>query len=360
MQSHAMSHQMLIINPGSTSTKVALFDGTKKLSEQVIRHEGEKLRRFENVADQFEFRLEAIAPWIESLDLAPAAVKAVVGIGAPLRPMEGGSYAINDRMLEELQNRQWSNHASNLGAVLAFYLGEQFSVPSMIVDPITTDDFTDLARVSGLKEIKRKCRSHALNLKEVCRRQAARAGKKLEDVNFVAVHMGGGISVAALEGGRVVDVNDGLLGMGPFSPDRCGAVPIGGLVKLCYSGQFSEQEMLDRLSRHSGLMSYLGESDLRKVEQMIEDGDTRAELYFNAMAYQIAKETGAVAVVLKGQYQAIVLTGGMAHSERLVDQIAERVEFLGDIQVVPGEFEMEAMAAAGLRFLTGEENLKEY
>lgn len=355
-----MSHHMLIINPGSTSTKVALFDGKKKLSEQVIRHEGEKLRKFDNVADQFEFRMESIDPWIDSLNLGPADIKAIVGIGAPLRPLEGGSYEINDRMLEELQQQQWSNHASNLGAIISFVLGDRYGVPALIVDPITTDNFTDLARVSGLKEIKRKCRSHALNLKEVCRREAAKTGKKLEEVNFVAVHMGGGISVAALEGGRVVDVNDGLLGMGPFSPDRCGAVPIGGLVKLCYSGKYSEKEMLDKLSRHSGLVAYLGESDLRKVEEMIEGGDTRAELYFNAMAYQIAKEIGAAAVVLGGSFQSIVLTGGMANSERLIDQIAERIEFLGDVEVVPGEFEMEALAAAGLRFLTGEENLKEY
>ncbi|MBD3332202.1 butyrate kinase [candidate division GN15 bacterium] len=355
-----MSHHMLIINPGSTSTKVALFDGKKKLSEQVIRHEGEKLRKFDNVADQFEFRMEAIDPWIDSLNLQPVDVKAVVGIGAPLRPLEGGSYAINDRMLEELQQRTWSNHASNLGAIISFYLGDRYGVPAMIVDPITTDNFTELARVSGIKEIKRKCRSHALNLKEVCRRQAARAGTTLEDVNFVAVHMGGGISVAALARGRVVDVNDGLLGMGPFSPDRCGAVPIGGLVKLCYSGKYSEKEMLDKLSKHSGLVSYLGESDLRKVEEMIDAGDERAELYFNAMAYQIAKEIGAAAVVLEGEFQSVVLTGGMANSERLVDQVARRIEFLGDIHVVPGEFEMEALAAAGYRFLTGEEDLKEY
>ncbi|RKX23280.1 MAG: butyrate kinase, partial [Candidatus Zixiibacteriota bacterium] len=279
-----MAQKILIINPGSTSTKVALFDSENLLSEEVIRHDADELALFDNVADQFDFRMTGINSWIESLHLKTGELKAVVGRGAPLKPLEGGSYGINDELLEAVRTGKYSNHASNLGPLIAAHLGERFDVPSLIADPITVDNFTDVARVSGLPEIPRKCRAHALNIKEVCRREALKLGKSLETANFVAAHMGGGISVAALKQGKIIDVNDGLLGMGPFSPDRAGALPIGGLVKLCYSGKYNEKELVTKLSRQSGLMAYIGESDLRKVEKMIAGGDEKAELYLSAMA----------------------------------------------------------------------------
>ncbi len=355
-----MDNGMLIINPGSTSTKTALFNGNTRVAEQGVRHDAGELARFENVADQLEFRMKGINEWINSLELKPEQLKTVVGRGAPLRPLEGGSYEITVAMLDDLHNMRYSNHASNLGAIIAHHLGERYSVPAMISDPVTVDNFTDVARISGVPEIERKCRVHALNIKEVCRRQATLLGKRLDEINFVAVHMGGGISVAALRRGLVVEVNDALLGMGPFSPDRAGAVPIGGLVKLCYSGEFTEKEMINKLSKKSGLVAYLGQSDLRAVEKIIADGDEKAHLYFNAMAYQVAKEIGAAAVALSGDFEAVVLTGGMAHSQLLVDEIRKYVAFLGKVVVVPGEFEMEALATAGVRFLSGEENLKKY
>lgn len=355
-----MAQYLLIINPGSTSTKMALFNGTRELAQEVIRHDPSELARFDNVADQFEYRMQAIDPWIESLDISMDDLSAVVGRGAPLKPLEGGAYKISAQLLKDLRTMRYSNHASNLGAIIASHLAERYDVPSLISDPITVDNFTDIARVSGIPEVERKCRVHALNIKEVSRREAARIGRRLEEVNYVTVHMGGGVSVAALKGGRVVDVNDALLGMGPFSPDRCGALPIGGLVKLCYSGKFTEKEMIDKLSKKSGLVAYLGKADLREVEKMIADGDEKALLYFNAMAYQIAKEIGQAATVLKGELEAIILTGGMANSERLVKAITQYVEFIKPVIVVPGELEMEALAAAGVRFLTGEEELKDY
>lgn len=351
---------MLIINPGSTSTKTAFFDGDRELSEEVIRHEGAELTKFDNVTDQFEYRMEGINKWIEFLDIKEGTLAAVVGRSAPLRPLEGGAYEITEQMLEDLKTARYSNHASNLGAIIAHHLGEKYGVPSLISDPITVDNFKDIARVSGVPEIERKSRVHALNLKEVCRREAAGMGKELEDVSFVGVHMGGGISVAAIERGKVVDVNDALLGMGPFSPDRSGALPVGGLVKLCYSGKFTQKEMEQKLSKKSGLVAYLGTSDLREVEKMIDNGDEKALLYFNAMAYQIAKEIGAAATALKGDFASIVLTGGMAHSEKLINEIKKYAAYLGEIRVVPGEFEMEALAAAGVRFLNGKERLKKY
>ncbi|MFH1686073.1 MAG: butyrate kinase [bacterium] len=355
-----MESGLIIINPGSTSTKMALFDGGQKVADQVVRHDADELGRFDNVVDQFDYRMADIDRWLSDLRLPPGQPKAVVGRGAPLRPLEGGSYEITDAMIDDLRSMRYSNHASNLGSIIARHLGERFGVPSMISDPVTVDNFTDVARISGVPEIERKCRAHALNIKEVCRRLAARTGLQLDEVSYVAVHMGGGISVAALQHGKVVDVNDALLGMGPFSPDRAGALPIGGLVKLCYSGKYSEKELITRLSKQSGLQAYLGQSDLREVERMIAAGDHKARLYFDAMAYQISKEIGAAAVALSGIFDAIVLTGGMAHSDMLVAQIRGRVAFLGDVIVVPGEFEMEALAAAGMRYLSGREPLKSY
>ncbi len=355
-----MSQQMLIINPGSTSTKIALFDGPAKVADEVVRHDPTELARFDNVADQFYYRMEAINGWIDSHNLSANSLRVVVGRGAPLKPLEGGSYEISEQLLADVRTARYSNHASNLGPIIAHHLAQRFGVPSLISDPITVDNFTDIARISGVPEITRKCRSHALNIREVSRREAAKLGKPLSEVNFVTAHMGGGISVAALRGGRVIDVNDGLMGMGPFSPDRAGALPIGGVVKLCFSGDYSEHELIDKFSRKSGLVGYLGESDLRKVETMIEAGDEKATLCFYAMAYQIAKEIGIAATVLKGEFEAIILTGGMAHSQRLVDAISERVAWMKRVIAVPGEFEMEALAAAGARFLNGKEQLKRY
>ena len=355
-----MAPKMLIINPGSTSTKVALFDGEVPLSEETVRQDPARLRDFDNEADQVDFRIETIDRWIESLCLQPGSLAAVIGRGAPLRPLDGGSYRITPQMLDDVRTMRYSNHASNLGCLIAHHLGERYGVPSFISDPITVDNFGDIARISGVPEIERKCRVHALNIKEVSRREARKMGKTLETASFVACHMGGGVSVAALREGRVIDVNDALLGMGPFSPDRAGALPIGGLVKLCYSGKFSEKEMIDKLSKKSGLSAYVGESDLRAVERVIDGGDENALLYFNAMAYQIAKEIGVAAVALEGRFDAIILTGGMANSARLCGELRRYAGFLGEFRVVPGEFEMEALAAAGSRFLSGQEQLKEY
>ena len=344
-----MSQHMLIINPGSTSTKTALFDGLQKATEETVRHDSKELARFDNVADQFDYRMEEINRWIATLDLKKGQIKAVVGRGAPLKPLEGGSYAISEQMLEDVRTARYSNHASNLGAIIAHHLAGRFGVSSLISDPITVDNFTEVARVSGVPEIKRKCRSHALNIKEVSRREAARIGKKLEDVSFITVHMGGGISVAALQGGQVIDVNDGLLGMGPFSPDRAGALPIGGVIELCFSGNYTKKELIDKFSKNSGLIAYLGEADLRKVEDMIDSGDQKALLCFNAAA-----------TVLHGEFEAIILTGGMANSKRLIDELTHRIDWMKRVIVVPGEFEMQALAAAGVRFLSGEEPLKTY
>jgi len=355
-----MDEVIVVVNPGSTSTKMALFSGSENIAEESVTHPSEELAKYDNVADQFELRMKGIDRWLDTQGIADKKVVAVAGRGAPMRPLESGVYSINEKMLLDLKSMKYSNHASNLGPIIADYLGRRYNVPAVIVDPVTIDDFTDYARISGFPEIERKCRSHALNLREVARREAAGRGKKFEQCNFIGVHMGGGISVAAMRQGKIIDVNDALLGMGPFSPDRSGALPIGALVKLSYSGKYSEKELLTKLSRESGLKAYLGQSDLREVEKMIEAGNKKAELYYEAMVYQTAKEIGACASVLKGEFDAIFLTGGMARSYRLVNLLKEYISFLGEVVVVPGEFEMEALAGGALRVLKKEETPKEY
>ena len=355
-----MDEVIIVINPGSTSTKVALFRGKERLAEETVSHPADELQDFKNVTDQFDLRMNNIDAWLTAQGLEQKKVVAVAGRGARLRPLKSGIYRITESMLDDLRTMRYSNHAGNLGAIIADHLGRRYGVPAIIADPITLDDFPEIAKVSGIPEIERMCRLHTLNVREVSRREAAKLGKTLEECNFVTVHMGGGISVAAVERGRIVDVNDALLGMGPYSVERAGAVPIGALIKMAFSGKYSEQQLIHRLSHESGLKGYLGENDVRRVEQMIDDGDDNAALYYGAMIYQIAKEICAMTVVLKGDFEGIILTGGMAKSERLVTSLKEYIACLGDIIVVPGEFEMEALAAAAVRVLDGSEIPKDY
>jgi len=284
----------------------------------------------------------------------------VAGRGAPLKPLDGGSYSINQTMLDDLHSCKYANHASNLGAIIASELAAEYGVNAYIVDPITIDNFIPQSRISGVPEIVRKCRSHALNIKANAREVAASIGKTIETSNFIAVHMGGGISICALRQGLVIDVNDALLGMGPFSPDRAGALPIGALVKLCYSGKYTERELTTRLSKESGLKAYLGTSDLIEVENMIDGGDANAKAVFEAMAFQIAKEIGAMFAVLQGSIDGIILTGGMAHSRMLLDEIEQYIGHLGRIFERPGELEMKALAEGVFRVVDGKEAPKEY
>jgi len=351
---------ILVINPGSTSTKVAIYRGTKEIHKKTIEHPADELNRFDLVAEQFDLRRAGIEVWLEAIPANDRKFAAIAGRGAPLKPLEGGTYSISEQLLKDVRTSKYSNHASNISPILSDHFARQYNVPAYITDPITVDNFTDLARISGFPGIVRKCRSHALNIKAVGRAAAAEMGKKLTDVNFVVAHMGGGISVAALKGGLIVDVNDGLLGMGPFSPDRAGALPVGALVELCFSDRVEKKDLLNQLSKKSGLMGYLGEADLRKVEERISGGDKEAALIYDAMCYQIAKEIGAAAVVLKGNLAAIILTGGMANSQKLTDTIGDYVEFIAPVKLVPGEHEMPALAEGALRALSGEEAIREY
>jgi butyrate kinase len=352
--------RLLIINPGSTSTKIAIFDNEKPVMETTLRHTNEELAPFKTVADQFEFRKNVILDTLNANGINITKLNAVVGRGGLLRPMEGGTYHVNDLMLKDIKIAAMGQHASNLGALIAHEIAGQLNIPSFIVDPVVVDELDEIARISGMPEIDRISIFHALNQKAVARRAAKDLGKPYEELNLIIAHLGGGISVGAHKDGRVIDVNNALDGEGPFSPERTGSLPVGGLVKLCYSGKYTIDELKKKIVGKGGLVAYLGTNDGREVEAMIKDGNKEAELVYQAMAYQVAKEIGASAAVLEGKVDAICMTGGLAYDKNLIGWIKERVQFIGDIRVYPGEDEMIALAEGGLRVLRGEEQAREY
>jgi butyrate kinase len=355
-----MAEIVPVINPGSTSTKIAVWTRDEALYEENIKHPQDEISKFDKVTEQYNLRISQIRKAFDDFGVANHTVVAVAGRGAPLKPLKGGSYSINQAMLDDLHSCKYANHASNLGAIIASKLANEYGVEAYVVDPITIDNFIPEARISGVPEIVRKCRSHALNIKANAREVATSIGKTIDTANFIVAHMGGGISVCALRRGMIIDVNDALIGMGPFSPDRAGAVPIGALVELCYSGKYTMKEMITRLSKQSGLVAYLGSSDLIEVEKMINGGDQKARETFKAMAYQIAKEIGAMSASLKGKIDGIILTGGMAHSRMLLDEIEQYIGHLGEVFERPGELEMRALAEGVFRVVDGKEGPKEY
>jgi butyrate kinase len=285
---------------------------------------------------------------------------AVVGRGGILRPIPSGTYLVSEKMLDELRHPKEREHASNLGAIIADEIAQRAGVPAFIVDPVCVDEFDEIARISGLSEIERRSLSHALNLKVAARRVARELGKRYDEVNLVVAHLGGGISVSAHRRGRMIDVNQALDGTGPFAPERAGGLPVGDVIRLCYSGRYTYEEMSKKIAGRGGLVAHLGTNDARQVERRIEEGDQHARLIYQAMAYQIAKEIGLMATVLKGDVDAIVLTGGLARSDMLVDWIVERVEWIAPAMIYPGEDEMLAMAQGALRVLRGQEEARDY
>ncbi len=350
---------ILVINPGATSTKIAIFDGETVLYRENLAHESAELKKFPQVIDQFQYRRKLLEDALTD-KLNNIKLLAIAGRGGPIKPLEGGTYAVNEKMLSDLKNTVYSDHASNHGALLAQYFADKYGVKAYIVDPVSVDNFTDLARISGLPEIPRKCRSHALNIKAASREAAAKIGKKVESSNFIVLHLGSGFSICALQNGRIVDVNDGLHGMGPYSVERAGALPIGPLVKICFSGKYTEEQLLKKLASASGLQAYLGTSDFKEALRRLDAGDQTAKLAVDGMLYQCAKEAGACAAVLKGKIDGIVITGGLSFAPYVIDALTDYLRFLAPIIPIPGEFEMEALARGVYRILNGEESAKEY
>ncbi len=350
---------ILAINPGSTSTKVALFKNADCIAESNLSHSPDELEKYEKIADQFEMRKDIILEWLEKEGFSTEDLKAVVGRGGLLAPIPGGTYSVSDAMIKDLKEGKRGEHASNLGGIIAKAIADMTNVPSFIVDPVAVDEFDDVARISGMPEIERRSQGHALNIKAVGRKVARQLGKKFEDINLVVAHLGGGISVAPVRRGANIDYNNANE-MGPFSPERTGGLPIGDLVKLCYSGKYTHKDMKKKLKGKGGLVAYLGTNDAREVIKMIEQGDEKAKLIFEAMGYQIGKEIGAMATALKGDVQAIVITGGLAHSKLLVDYIKEMIQFIAPVIAVPGEDEMGALNEGAMRVMNGEEQAKIY
>ncbi|SDQ51972.1 butyrate kinase [Virgibacillus salinus] len=352
--------RILVINPGSTSTKIGVFDNENCIFEKTIRHDADNIAQFSRVIDQYDFRRRVILEQLDYEGINISKLSAVCGRGGLLRPIEGGTYEVNEAMLEDLKIGYNGEHASNLGGIIAYEIAAGLNIPSFIVDPVVVDEFNEIARYSGVPEIPRKSIFHALNQKAVARRAAKDIGKPYTDVNLIVTHMGGGITIGAHQNGKVIDVNNGLHGDGPFSPERAGTVPAGDLVSLCFSGQYYRDEIMKKLVGRGGLMAYLQTNDAVEVERRIETGDEYATSVYDAMAYQIAKEIGSMSTVLKGNIDAIVLTGGLAYGKPFVDMISDRVKWIADTTIYPGENELQALNEGTLRVLRREESPKTY
>ena len=357
-----MKYRVLAINPGSTSTKISVFDDLQEVFTKTLRHDPAKLDKFGGIIEQYEFRKNLVLEAMQENDVAPETLEAVIGRGGLVRSVPGGTIKVNEKMLKDLSDpTAWGRiHASNLGAFISKSIGDELNIPAFIVDPVTVDEFHEVARISGVPEIERKSLFHALNIRYTARKLAKKLGKDFQDCNMVAVHMGGGITVAAIEKGQVIDVNNALLGMGPFSPQRAGSLPIGDLLDLAYSGEYSKAQLQSKLTKNSGYMGYLGTDSDMEVEEKVKAGDEKSILIYNALMYQLAKEIGAYATILKGKVDAIFLTGGLAYNPNTAAAVKDYCSYIAPIYTYPGENEMEALSQGGIRVLKGLETAMEY
>ena len=355
-----MSIKSLIINPGSTSTKIGVFEDETLLFEETLRHSTEEIAQYATIVDQKDFRKNIIINLLKEKDFDIKSLGMVVGRGGMLKPIPGGTYAVTDDLLEDLKIGKQGQHASNLGGILAREIGDEIGVPSFIVDPVVVDELCDIARYSGVPELPRTSVFHALNQKAVAKRYAKENGKKYEDLNLIVVHMGGGVSVGAHCKGQVIDVFNALDGDGAFSPERAGGVPSGALIKMCFSGQYTEKEVYKKIVGNGGFNAYCGTNDMRDVEKMVNEGDMKAEEIRRAFIFQMVKNIGSMACVLKGQVDQIVVTGGIAYDKAVVAGLKEASEWIAPFTVYPGEDELLALVQGGLRVMNKEEAAKEY
>jgi butyrate kinase len=351
-----MPSRILVINPGSTSTKLSLYEDEFPSDSTVLRHSTADLAAYPGIWDQEQYRRSAVNDWLKRLD---GPLHAVVGMGGLFRPVQGGTFLVNERMIADARNNLQGEHASNLGCVLAADIARARQCAAFVVDPVSVDEFEPLARYSGHPLIQRRALSHALNIHAAARRAATELHIPYEQTRLIIAHLGGGISVCPLIGGRIIDANDANSD-GPFSPERTGGLPVEQLMDLCFSGKYTREQMSKMTRGRGGLTAYLGTNEAGELEERIAGGDTRAREVFQAMAYQIAKEIGAMATVLKGGIDAAVLTGGLAHSSLLTEWLTERIGFLGRVLIYPGEDEMRSMAEGALRVLRGTEQPLEY
>jgi len=353
--------EILVLNPGSTSTKIAVFHNNKPIFQKSIKHSADDLKPFNRVTDQYEFRKEIIIKELEEASIDIGKISIVVGRGGLIKPIESGVYEVNQAMIDDLRSNRTVEHASNLGALIAHDLASKIpGARAFIADPIVVDEFSDLARFAGHPKFSRESVFHALNQKAVARTYASSIGRKYTDLNLIVAHLGGGISVGAHEKGRVIDVNQALDGEGPFSPERSGTLPVGQLISMCFSNEYTEAEIRKMVVGQGGLVAYLGSSAANIIEERIHNGDQYARLVYEAMAYQVAKEIGACSVVLKGQVDAILITGGIAFNELFIQLLTYRIAWISQIRVFPGEDEMRALASNVLLVINGELEPKIY
>jgi butyrate kinase len=352
-------HRLLVINVGSTSTKVACFRGNEPAALETIKYSGETLASFSSLGDQLSLREEDVLVFLKKNVIRLEDIDMVVSRGGLGNPAPAGAYRVDETMCRDLLEGKYGKHPSALGPAMALDFSKRYGMPAIVIDPPSTDEFDPLARISGIPEIERKSAFHALNQKIAARRFAREAGKTYEEMNLIVAHLGGGITIGAHRRGRVVDCTHGL-GEGPFTPERAGALPATDLLELAFSGARDKKQITGRLIGQGGLSAYLGTTDAQQVEARVKAGDGKAALIYEAMAYQIAKDIGTMGTVLKGNVDGIVLTGGLAHSEMLTGWIRERIRSIAPVFVFPGEDEMAALAEGGLRVLTGEEKVKSY
>lgn len=355
-----MNHRILAINPGSSTTKLAVYEGETPLFEESIEHNGSAIAYSLDPDGALAFRMEHIRATLQAHHVALESLDAVVGRGGMLRPIPGGVYAVGERMLADLSNGVYGDHASNMGAMLADLIGKTYQIPALIADSVVTDELCPFARLSGHPQISRTSVFHALNQKAKARRFCAERGLEYDEINLIVAHIGGGATIGAHEKGRVVDVNDGLGGEGPYSAQRCGGLPTNATLRLMEREQLPANALLRKLNTQGGLLGYLGTDDGKEISRRAQSGDETARLVYEGMAYQVAKEIGACAAVLRGDVRAILLTGGFARDAMFTGWIAERISFLAEVVVMPGEDEQQALCAAALRVLTGQEQARDY
>ena len=355
-----MAIKSLIINPGSTSTKIGVFEDENLLFEETLRHSTEEISQYETIVDQKDFRKKIITDLLASKNFDIHSLNVVVGRGGMLKPIPGGTYAVTDELLADLKKGVQGQHASNLGGILARELADSIGVPAYIVDPVVVDELMPIARYSGMPEIPRGSIFHALNQKAVAKRYAKEVGKPYESLSLIVVHMGGGVSVGAHEGGRVVDVFSAFDGDGAFSPERAGGVPCGALVKMCFSGKYTEKEVYSKLIGKGGFNAYLGTNDMRDVTKRANEGDEKAAEAKQAFLLQVAKDIGSMACVLNGKVDQIILTGGIAYGKDVCEVLKERTGWIAPVTVYPGEDELLALAQGAMRVMNGEEKVMEY
>ncbi|MCD8039752.1 MAG: butyrate kinase [Lachnospiraceae bacterium] len=355
-----MSIKSLIINPGSTSTKIGVFEDETLLFEETLRHSTEEISQYNTIVEQKDFRKKIITDLLDRKNFDLKSLDVIVGRGGMLKPIPGGTYAVTDTLLEDLKIGVQGQHASNLGGILARELADSIGVPAYIVDPVVVDELMPIARYSGMPEIPRGSIFHALNQKAVAKRYAKEIGKPYESLRLIVVHMGGGVSVGAHEGGRVIDVFSAFDGDGAFSPERAGGVPCGALVKMCFSGKYTEKEIYGKLIGKGGFNAYLGTNDMREVSKMAAEGNEKAAEAKEAFLLQVSKDIGSMACVLNGRVDQIIVTGGISYAADVVATLKERAEWIAPFTVYPGEDELLALAQGALRVMNGEENVREY